>query len=172
MFEFILCFVFDEDGGYRPVSYEVIAPDGVRSPEYANRYFLPLHGYLLEVSQQSYLAFYKEQRRYRYTKERAKKKGDISYYQLGSDDTDGESIIRDVLTNVEEEAIRNVMAEKLHIALALLPAEEQLLVHMIYFEQQTEAQCGEVFGVSHQAIHKRKGRILEKLRKILEIGGC
>lgn len=169
MSNFILCFVFDGEGGYRPLPYSALTSDGVRNPEYAGRYFLPLHGYLLEVTRSKYLDYYRSERRQRYIKERAREKGDISYHALDTEELQGESIIRDLCADVEEQAIRNIMAEKLHIALKLFSEEEQRLIHMIYFEDQTETQCAEVFGVSHQAVNKRKKRILERLRKIFEI---
>lgn len=169
MSRFILCFVFDDNGGYRPLPYSALVSEGVRNPEYADRYFLPLHGYLLEVSKEDYLDYYRSERRYRYINERATSKGDLYYHALDSEDLQGESIIADLCADVEAQAIRNVMAEKLHLALGLLSDEDQQLIRMIYFEEQTESQCAEVFGIAQQNINKRKKRILERLKKIFEV---
>lgn len=169
MNKYILCFVLDDNGGYRPVPYSALVNDGIRNPEYINRYFLPLHGYLLEVSREDYLEYYRSNRRQRYIEERAKKNGDISYHALDTDDWQGESILEDLCVDVEAQVIRNVMANKLHHAIALLSDEDQLLVRMLYFEQQTERQCAEVFSTSKQVISYRKKRVLERLRKLFEI---
>lgn len=170
MSKFILCFIFDSTGGYKPVPYSfLMSADGTRNPEYASRYFLPLQGYLLEVSQEDYRDFYRTERRRRYVREQEGKTGRVSYHDLVEDHFRGKRILQDLCADVESEVIRNIMAEKLHIALQLLSDDDQRLVHMIYFENQTEAHCAEVFGVTQQAIHGRKIRILNRLRKIFEI---
>ena len=169
MSKFILCFVFDGDGGYRPIPYTAMMQDGVRALQYADRYFLPLHGYLLEVSQADYIEFYRDMHRQQYIDKRSKDKQDFYYHALDLEGIQGESIIRDLCANVEEQAIRNIMADKLHIALQLLSDDEQRLVQMLYFEQQTQAHCAKAYGVSQQVISYRKKQIVERLRKIFEI---
>jgi len=71
-------------------------------------------------------------------------------------------------TNVEEEAIRKLMVQKLRESLSLLTAEEYELILALFFENKTEREYAENLGVYHNAIHKKKLRILQKLKIILE----
>ena len=169
MNKFILCFVFDEAGGYRPVPYSALVEgDGARRPEYASRYFLPLHGYLMEVTHEDYLAYYKSERRQRYIREVSARIGIVSYNALDSEDMLGEDILKDMFTNVEKQVITNMLLDKLREALLSLESEEHLIIRLIYFEGQTERQCAEVIGVNNVNLHRKKKRILEKLKKMIE----
>ena len=58
--------------------------------------------------------------------------------------------------------------DKLRAALPLLTDKEQRLIRALYFEGMTERQYAEQEGVYRNAIHKRKVRILAKLKKLLE----
>lgn len=70
--------------------------------------------------------------------------------------------------SVEEEAIRAVMFEELHHAIQMLTKEEQELVELLYFDEKSERDIAQMKGVCHNAIHKQKYRILQKLKKILK----
>lgn len=169
MNKFILCFVFDESGGYRPVPYSaLVEEDGARRPEYENRYFLPLHGYLMEVTHEDYLAYYKSERRQRYIREASARIGIVSYNALDSEDMLGEDILKDIFTSVEESVLTDILLGKLREALLSLDAEAHLIIRLIYFEGQTERQCAEVIGINNVNLHRKKKRILEKLKKMIE----
>lgn len=70
--------------------------------------------------------------------------------------------------SVEAEVIQVIMYEKLHKALQMLREEERELIVKIYFEEKTEREIADAEGVYRNAIHKRKQRILEKLKKFLK----
>lgn len=74
-------------------------------------------------------------------------------------------IISDTETNVENEAIQNVMIEKLKIALAGLSTEELSLINMLYSDLKSEREIAAILGISQKAVNKRKHRILERLKK-------
>ena len=46
--------------------------------------------------------------------------------------------------------------------------DEQTLIQAIYFDEMSERDYAKKTGVYRNAIHKKKVRILEKLKKILE----
>ncbi|PKM67307.1 MAG: sigma-70 family RNA polymerase sigma factor [Firmicutes bacterium HGW-Firmicutes-2] len=71
-------------------------------------------------------------------------------------------------TNVEDDAIQKMMIQKLRYSLELLTAEEYELILALFFEGQTEREYAHNKGVYHNAIHKKKLRILEKLKNFLE----
>ena len=77
-------------------------------------------------------------------------------------------IISDTETNVENEAIQNVMIEKLKIALAGLSTEELSLINMLYSDLKSEREIAAILGILQKAVNKRKHRILERLKKFLE----
>ena len=69
---------------------------------------------------------------------------------------------------VEDQILQKLEFERLHKAILTLSKEEQWLIHELYFENQTEREVAKQMGVYHNAVHKQKKRILEKLKKILE----
>lgn len=71
-------------------------------------------------------------------------------------------------TNVEEIAIKAVMISKLLEGLNLLTKEEHELITALFYEGKTEREYAEIKGVYHNAIHKRKIRILKKLENFLK----
>jgi len=60
-----------ENGTYLELSY---AQFHQQKDTYQGRRFLPLHGMLMEVSEEAYKAFYREQRRQKYLDERSNDK--------------------------------------------------------------------------------------------------
>lgn len=70
--------------------------------------------------------------------------------------------------SAEEQALRNIQIQHLHRALSLLSEDERLLIEQIFFEERTEREIAAETGIYHNAVHKRKERILSKLKKILE----
>ena len=71
-------------------------------------------------------------------------------------------------TNVEDEATNKVMIQKLKASLGLLTTDEYDLILALFFENKSEREYAQIKGVYHNAIHKKKLRILEKLKIFLE----
>lgn len=69
---------------------------------------------------------------------------------------------------IEESVIQNIQLEQLHQALALLSEDEQYLIRQLFFEERTERDLAEELKIYHNAVHKRKNRILKKLKNVLE----
>jgi len=131
------------------------------------KFFLPLYGVLMEVSEDTYKEYYKDRRRQKYLAECSKENGEISYDSLTTDEFNGEDILVDKI-DVLEEVERKLMRDLIHKSLLLLPEEERKLMSEIYVEGLTERQLAKKYGISQVAIHKRKNKILTKLKKILE----
>lgn len=70
--------------------------------------------------------------------------------------------------SVEDQILQKLEFERLYKAILTLSKEEQWLIHELYFEDQTEREVAKQMSVYHNAVHKQKKRILEKLKKILE----
>ena len=167
MREFEHCFII-ENGTYREISYTTLYIGTDRNPEYADRYFLPLHGCLMEVPFEDYKKEYQNRRRSKYIQEEARLNGEVSYHALENEDRNGEEILRDLYTDVENEAIMHIMCGMLRKALKKLTETELDLIEALYYHGQTERQYAKAHGILHNAVHKRKMRILGKLKKIIE----
>jgi len=70
--------------------------------------------------------------------------------------------------STEEQVLRRMESEQLHKALSFLSDYERYLIRQIYFEERTERDLAEELGCSQNAVNKRKQRILEKLRGLIE----
>ena len=166
MSKFKLCFVFDESGDYKPVPYSKLMDNDERRDEFKDKYFLPLNGYLLEVSRDDYLDHYKNVNRREYIRKEAKRVGEISLQSMTSIDDES---IRGLYEDVAEKVVTEMMNVFLHKAIAMLDDEDRLLIHMLYFDEQTVRHCAEIFGVYPNAIQARRKRILAALKNILEL---
>ena len=56
--------------------------------------------------------------------------------------------------------------------LDLLPPKDYELVYELYFKNRTERECAQRLGMSQQAVHERKKRILKKIKNNLDEEGC
>lgn len=157
-----------ENGGYTELTYEELCRRKETDPSYADKLFLPLYGMLMEVIKADYDDFYQKQRRQKYIDERSRENEDFSYHMLTTDEFNGEDILIDDSVDVAEQVIHKIMLDKLRNSLSLLSENEQRLIHALFFEGMTEREYAEKEGVYHNAIHKRKLRILAKLKKIME----
>lgn len=70
--------------------------------------------------------------------------------------------------DVEKETDRKIFIEQLYSCLRLLSKSEHDLIIMLFFENKTERECAEFYGVSQKNINKKKANILCKLNKLLK----
>ena len=161
-------FILD-NGIYTELSYEEFCSLKDNDVSYADKFFIPLHRMLMEVTEEQYKEFYKSQRRQKYIDEQSAKNGDFSYDMLTTDDFNGEDILPDKSEPLDEQIVQKIMTDKLKSALPLLAEDEQKLIREIFYENLSERTLAEEYGVSQVAIHKRKVKILEKLKKIMKI---
>lgn len=157
-----------ENGNYKEITYNELKTLEQADKDYANKYFLPLHGMLMEVTEEEYKAYYKEKRRQKYIDERSCKNGDFSYDSLDSSGMLGESVLVDIETNVEEQVINKMTVAELRKAMLLLSPDERELIKILFIDGVTERKTAENYDVSQVAIHKRKNKILAKLKEFLE----
>lgn len=158
-----------EDGRYAEISHEELCRRTEIDKAYEDKLFLPLHGMLMEVEENEYRTFYKNVRRQKYLRERSVENEDFSYDMLTTDNFNGADILVDETQDVEEIAQRNILLDKLKYSLSLLSSEERELIQAVFFDELTEREIAKRQGVSQNAIHKKKQRILEKIKKNLEI---
>lgn len=157
---------------YTEITYQELWKLLDTDPEYENKHFIRLHAMVLEVSEKEYKDFYKNARRQRYLTEEAISNRTISINVPLRNEDDSEEMPEDIIADqaqgVEEQAEMMILSDKIHAAISLLSKGEQKLIQEIFFDEMTERDLAEIYEVSQVAIHKRKKRILKKLKKILE----
>lgn len=154
-----------ENGQYIEIDYQRF--ELMMKQQNDKRYFIPLHGMLMEVNEQQYYEFYKDKRRHKYLKEESLKNGEISYDMLTADEFKREIILVDSELSVEQLAERNIIRDQLYNSLELLTLEERELIHAMFFEGVTEREYARRKGVYSNAVHKKKKRIVAKLRDLM-----
>ena len=157
-----------ENGKYKEITYSELQELEQSDKSYAEKFFLPLYGMLMEVTAETYKAYYKDQRRQKYIDERSLLNGDVSYDALDTDETLGAEVFADTKTDVEAAVINKMTVAELRKAFLLLSPDERELITAIYIQNLTEREYAKQKGVYHNAVHKRKLRILEKLKKFLD----
>lgn len=161
------CFILSPDG-YEEITYSELCCRRDTDISYRERKFVPLHGMLMEVMPEQYAGFYRAKNRQRYLDRRSAENGDISIDMLTTDDFNGADILRDTAEPVDDQVIRKVMTDKLIATLSLLSEDEQELIRRLFYEGLTEREYAAEKGIYHNAVHKKKMRILEKLKKLIE----
>ena len=70
--------------------------------------------------------------------------------------------------SVEDIIAYRLENERLHKCLSKLKDEEKQIIDMLYFENKTERQVAEILKTTQQNLHKKKLRILRKIKIFLE----
>lgn len=156
------------DGEYTEISYEELCYLTEVSNQYADKLFIPLHGMLMEVTEDAYKDFYKDKRRQKYLYEQSEENGDISYDMLTTDEFNGADILIDDSIDVVAQVENKIMTDKLKQAILMLTDDEQLLIYRHYYAEISETELAPLYGISQQAVSKRIGKIRAKLKKLLE----
>ena len=97
---------------------------------------------------------------------------EIQFSQLiGGDDGNYENFHEFVsdADAVSNEAIDAIYKDLLYKAMDSLTADEAELITALFFDGKTERQYADELGVYRNAVHKKKMRILEKIKKLIEI---
>ncbi len=131
------------------------------------RFFIAMDDTILEVTHEQYIDYYKDKRRQKYVDEEAVAAGVFFADDLTDSSINGEVIFVDTAPDVCDSVMKQMLIDKMHEALALLPEDERELIVRIYFDDETERQLADEFHLSQGAIHKRKSKILEKLKQIM-----
>ena len=134
------------------------------------KYYIPVPGALVAVSEGVYFAYYQEKRRGRTLREKDERNGAVSYDGLDTPELTGQEMIPDRdAVSVEDAAIANILRGELHRCLTLLNEPDRQLIHAIYFEGLSEREYSKKTGMHHMTIHSRKVAILRALKKMIKI---
>jgi RNA polymerase sigma factor (sigma-70 family) len=92
---------------------------------------------------------------------------DISIDMLTTPEFNGADILVSS-EDIEEQVVLRMMVDKLRSCLLMLSEEERELLHDLFYIGLSERDAAEKYAVSQVAIHKRKKRVLDKLKKMMD----
>ena len=157
-----------EDGKYKEITYSELQKLEQSDKSYAEKFFLPLYGMLMEVTAETYKAYYKDKRRQKYIDERSLLNGDVSYDALDTDETLGAEVFADTKTDVEAAVINKMTVAELRKAFLLLSPDEKKLLIEHFFDEKSQVELSKQYGVNQSSISRKINRIIAKLKKFLE----
>ena len=130
-------------------------------------YFLYVKGKAVKVSEEVYKAYWKITEHEKYLQRKDWKYDVIPFSAM---DYDGHFVDNIIDERIDLEKIIEVrmQIEELNKALATLTRKERELIEAIFYKEESLRSIGKKEKVSYQAIGKRRDKILEKLRKLLE----
>ncbi len=76
--------------------------------------------------------------------------------------------VADDSPSVEEQVFENIEKEHLHRAIAMLTAEQQKIIKLVYFEGVEQQKVAKLLGISKGAISQRLQTIYKKLKEFYE----
>lgn len=158
-------FILDK-GKHKEITYQEFLKLKSDKESFGNRKFVGAHGMIFEADEKLYREYYSYKRRLLYVKEIAAEENieEVSYDVLSTAEFKISNAERDFVEDVE----LKIMSETLHRCIDLLNSKEKELIQALYFQGLSERNYAEFKGVSQNAIHKRKKRILAKLKKFIE----
>ena len=130
-------------------------------------YYLYVKGKAVKVSEEVYKAYWKITEHEKYLQRKDWKYDVIPFSAM---DYDGHFVDNIIDERIDLEKIVEVkmQIEELNKALATLTKKEREMIEAIFYKEESLRSISKKEKVSYQAIGKRRDKILEKLRKLLE----
>ena len=130
-------------------------------------YHIYVRGKAVPVSEEVYKAYWKITEHEKYLQRKDWKYDVIPFSAM---DYDGQFVDNIIDERIDLEKIVEVkmQIEELNKALATLTKKERELIEAIFYKEESLRSISKKEKVSYQAIGKRRDKILEKLRKLLE----
>ena len=130
-------------------------------------YYLYVKGKAVAVSEEVYKTYWNITEHEKYLIKKDWKHNVIPFSALDHDGHFVDNII-DEKIDLEKIVEVKMQIEELNKALATLTKKERELIEAIFYKEESLRSIGKKEKVSYQAIGKRRDKILEKLRKLLE----
>ena len=144
-----------------------------KNQEERANYYLYIDGQAVPVSEQVYRAYQHYERKeeyFSYDLKTEKFQKETATFLPSREDSFERLLEQDKQfaasgVSVEEQAVSSVWLEEL---LQCLSADERVILHKLYFEDKSERNVSIELGISKTALHHRKVKLLQKLKKLLE----
>ena len=135
---------------------------------YANRFFIPVQGFLLEVDQEHYEDFYRTKDRLMYLKRLDIKHGLLSIEMFDTETDNGLDYISISLEDVADVVAHTMLLDKLRTVIHTLSDEEKELIDKHFYQEIPQTVLAEELGISQQAVSKRIAKICAKIKNLIE----
>lgn len=129
-----------ENGEYVELTYEEFESRKANDPTYEDRYFIPVKGFLLEVSKEHYQDFYRAKEREAYLKKLNAKYGLLSIDAFDTEDDNGTDYIQAETEDVAETVTHLLLLEKLRSVIPMLTEKERELIQAMFFNGLSERE--------------------------------
>ena len=136
--------------------------------EHERKYTLVIQKKRIAVSKEVYMAYYHCRDREKYLDELAET-NNISFEACNEKGIQVEYLLVSAQESMEDRIIIKEMIAKIQQYLKQLDEKEKWLMDALYFKGKSEYQIASQLGITQQAVHKRKAKILNKLKKLIEI---
>lgn len=158
-----------QNGGYKEITPDEHSHRRENDEEYKLKKFIGVHSMIMEVGEKEYYDFYREKRKQKYIAECSKRRGDVSYDALTTDEFNGENVVVDCGEEVVNTVEFNLMTDRLYKAITELSAEEQKLIKEHFFYNIPQTELARMYGVNQSNISRRIAKILIKIKKLMKI---
>lgn len=128
-------------------------------------YYLMLKGEKVVVTEEVFKGYWQVTNRENYMK-RVDRKNHLFFFSSFPSDMSIENVIADQKVDIEKLVETKFLMEMVQEALMNLTEEERELINLLFFEESSLREVARQKKISHQAVLKRKNKILEKLRSL------
>ena len=142
----------------------------ITSPAGKGRYFIDMDDFMIEASEAEYLDWRKEKNHQNYLSVQESGFQTLSLHSdMSTQYGNSEGILPDETANTEELAIKSIVQKALFAALSTLDAESYQLIDALILsdDQKSERELALEFGLSQNAVNKRKNKILKNLKMLV-----
>ena len=139
----------------------------ITSPAGKGRYFIDMDEFMIESTEAEYKDWRKEKDHTDYLHEQESRVQLLPLYD-GEDDGFG-GLTLDLSASTEERAMSSIVRRALNDALGSLDEESYMIIDALILAQdrKSERDLASEFGVSQNAVHKRKNKILKNLKLLV-----
>ena len=130
-------------------------------------YFLFVNGNKVIVSEDVYKAYWQEKNHENYLKQVDRKNHLLLFSSFDNDGHFEESIIDEGI-DVEKIVQTQIMIDAVRKALSKLNDDEREIVEKLYYDEESIRSIAKKRNISHQALIKKRNKILDKLKKLLK----
>lgn len=133
----------------------------------AKEYYLYIRGQKVKVSEDIYIVYWREKEHEKYLEQVDRKNHLLFFSALDHDGHFTDNIV-DESVDVEKIVETQMMIEAVRSAITRLNAEERDIIERLYLNDETVRSVAKLKSITHPALIKRRNKILEKLKKIIE----
>ena len=133
----------------------------------AKEYYLYVRGQKVKVSEGIYKVYWREREHEKYLEQVDRKNHLFFFSSLDHDGHYADNIV-DASVDVEKIVETQMMIDTVRKAISRLNTEERDIIERLYFNDETVRSVAKLKSITHPALIKRRNKILDKLRKLIE----